>query len=246
MAADTVLEVNNIEVVYNKTVQVLRGLSLAVPKGSVVALLGSNGAGKSTTLKAISNVLSLEDGEVTAGNILFKNESIVRHQPHELVRSGLFHVMEGRRIFEDLTVEENLTAATYALSGRQVAPTKFELVYEYFPRLFERRAGRAGYLSGGEQQALALALAVLYPPEILLLDEHTSALDPKTAEHLMALTARIVQERQMTALFTTHNVNHALAYGDRILALKEGRLHACIEQKEKQQLSAEQLLAQCY
>ena len=115
MAADTVLEVNNIEVVYNKTVQVLRGLSLRVAEKSVVALLGSNGAGKSTTLKAISNVLSLEDGEVTAGNIVFRNEPVARHAPHELVRSGLFHVMEGRRIFEDLTVEENLTAATYAL-----------------------------------------------------------------------------------------------------------------------------------
>ncbi len=191
MAADTVLEVNNIEVVYNKTVQVLRGLSLAVPEGKVVALLGSNGAGKSTTLKAISNVLSLEDGEVTAGSIVFQNEAVARHQPHELVRSGLFHVMEGRRIFEDLTVEENLTAATYALSGRKVPPTKFEVVYEYFPRLFERRTGRAGYLSGGEQQMLAIGRALIAQPKLMLLDEPSLGLSPKLVEEIFTIIARI-------------------------------------------------------
>ena len=211
MAADTVLEVNNIEVVYNKTVQVLRGLSLAVPKGSVVALLGSNGAGKSTTLKAISNVLSLEDGEVTAGNILFKNESIVRHQPHELVRSGLFHVMEGRRIFEDLTVEENLTAATYALAGRQVAPTKFELVYEYFPRLFERRAGRAGYLSGGEQQMLAIGRALIAQPKLMLLDEPSLGLSPKLVEEIFTIIARINREQGVSMLLVEQNAAVAFA-----------------------------------
>ncbi len=117
MTAEALLSVNNIEVVYNKTVQVLRGLSLKVDKGAVVALLGSNGAGKSTTLKAVSNLLELEDGKVTTGEILFKGGAISRFAPHQLVRSGLFHVMEGRRIFEDLTVEENLTAATYAMTG---------------------------------------------------------------------------------------------------------------------------------
>lgn len=121
MTAEALLSVNNIEVVYNKTVQVLRGLSLKVDKGAVVALLGSNGAGKSTTLKAVSNLLELEDGKVTTGEILFKGDAISRFAPHQLVRSGLFHVMEGRRIFEDLTVEENLTAATYAMTGRQAA-----------------------------------------------------------------------------------------------------------------------------
>lgn len=148
---DLILEVENIEVIYNKAVQALRGLSLSVPRGQVVTLLGSNGAGKSTTLKAVSRLLGLEDGEITAGRILFDGQDIARMQPHELVRAGLFHIMEGRRIFEDLTVEENLTAATFALSGRGVTRTSFDLVYDYFPRLRERRNQRAGYMSGGEQ-----------------------------------------------------------------------------------------------
>lgn len=149
---DLILDVENIGVIYNKAVQALRGLSLSVPRGQVVTLLGSNGAGKSTTLKAISGLLRLEDGEITAGRIRFDGEDIGRTQPHELVRAGLFHIMEGRRIFEDLTVEENLTAATFALSGRKVARPSFDLVYEYFPRLRERRAQRAGYMSGANSR----------------------------------------------------------------------------------------------
>lgn len=136
-----VLDVNNVEVVYNRTVQVLRGLSLQVPEGEIVALLGSNGAGKSTLLKAVSNLLSLEDGDVTAGAIRFRGDDIASLTPHGLVRRGLFHVMEGRRIFEDLSVEENLTAATFALTGRAGASADFDLVYSYFPRLHERRKG---------------------------------------------------------------------------------------------------------
>jgi len=147
-----VLEVNNIEVIYNKVVQALRGLSLAVPRGQIVALLGSNGAGKSTTLKAISGLLALEDGVVESGSIHFNGQPTAALAPQQLVRNGLSHVMEGRRVFEDLTVEENLVAATYALTGRKDATPDFDLVYSYFPRLHERRKGLAGYLSGGEQQ----------------------------------------------------------------------------------------------
>ena len=147
---DNVLEVNNIEVIYNKVVQALRGLSLAVPRGQIVALLGSNGAGKSTTLKAISGLLALEDGELKSGSILFNGQPTATLAPQQLVRQGLSHVMEGRRVFEDLTVEENLVAATYALSGRNGVKPDFDLVYSYFPRLHERRKGLAGYLSGGE------------------------------------------------------------------------------------------------
>ena len=153
-STDHVLAVNNIEVIYNKVVQALRGLSLVVPRGQIVALLGSNGAGKSTTLKAVSGLLALEDGTLDAGTILFNGQSTAQHAPQQLVRAGLSHVMEGRRVFEDLTVEENLIAATYALTGRphtaHGAPKPdFDLVYEYFPRLHERRKGLAGYLSGG-------------------------------------------------------------------------------------------------
>src|SRR5690606_24298206 len=140
-----ILELNNIEVVYNKVVQVLRGLSLNVPGGQVVALLGSNGAGKSTTLKAVSRLLEIEDGEVVSGRIAFDGRDVGTTAPQNLVRSGMSHVMEGRRVFEDLTVEENLVAATYALEGRKAGRPDFDLVYEYFPRLHERRRGLAGY-----------------------------------------------------------------------------------------------------
>ncbi len=224
MAAENLLEVNNIEVVYNKTVQVLRGLSLQVAEGSVVALLGSNGAGKSTTLKAISNILSLEDGEVTAGNIVFKQEPVAHHAPHELVRGGLFHVMEGRRIFEDLTVEENLTAATYALSGRGVAPTKFEVVYEYFPRLFERRSGRAGYLSGGEQQMLAIGRALIAQPKLMLLDEPSLGLSPKLVEEIFTIIARINREQGVSMLLVEQNAAVAFAVSHYGYIMETGKI----------------------
>ena len=151
MTSDTpILQVNNIEVVYNKVIQVLRGLSLTVPRGQIVALLGSNGAGKSTTLKAISNLLALQDGEMTRGDIRFNGNDTRHMAPHSLVRSGVFHVMEGRHVFEDLTIEENLVAATYALTGKRARKAGFDQVYDYFPRLHERRRSLAGYLSGGE------------------------------------------------------------------------------------------------
>ena len=148
-APDLVLEVNNIEVIYNKVVQALRGLSLVVPRGEIVALLGSNGAGKSTTLKAISGLLALENGALASGSIAFNGQPLAQLAPQQLVRRGLSHVMEGRRVFEDLTVEENLVAASYALTGRPNAKPDYDLVYSYFPRLHERRKGLAGYLSGG-------------------------------------------------------------------------------------------------
>ena len=167
-ATDNVLEVNNIEVIYNKVVQALRGLSLAVPRGHIVALLGSNGAGKSTTLKAVSGLLPLENGALEAGSISFNGQSTTSIAPQLLVRRGLSHVMEGRRVFEDLTIEENLIASTYALSGRDgAAKPDFDLVYEYFPRLHERRKGLAGYLSGGEQQMLAIGRALIAQPELI-------------------------------------------------------------------------------
>ena len=179
-----VLEVNNIEVIYNKVVQALRGLSLAVPRGQIVALLGSNGAGKSTTLKAISGLLALEDGVVESGSIHFNGQPTAAVAPQQLVRNGLSHVMEGRRVFEDLTVEENLVAATYALTGRKDATPDFDLVYSYFPRLHERRKGLAGYLSGGEQQMLAIGRALMTNPHLLILDEATEGLAPLIREDI--------------------------------------------------------------
>ncbi|CAM3683915.1 ABC transporter ATP-binding protein [Bordetella tumulicola] len=206
-----VLDINNIEVVYNKVVQVLRGLSLSVPSGQVVALLGSNGAGKSTTLKAISRLLSLENGELVKGQIAFNGQDIAQMAPQVLVRSGMSHVMEGRRVFEDLTVEENLVAATYALSHRRATRADFDLVYDYFPRLHERRKGLAGYLSGGEQQMLAIGRALLARPRLMLLDEPSLGLSPMLVENIFTIIARINREQDTAMLLVEQNASVALA-----------------------------------
>ncbi|RJF91920.1 ABC transporter ATP-binding protein [Noviherbaspirillum saxi] len=217
-----VLEVNNIEVVYNKAVQVLRGLSLAVPRGKIVALLGSNGAGKSTMLKAVSNLLPLEDGAMTRGEVSFDGKATTGSSPHQLVRSGLFHVMEGRRVFEDLSIEENLVAAGYALTdGRK---PDFDLVYEYFPRLYERRKGLAGYLSGGEQQMLAIGRALVAQPKLILLDEPSLGLSPVLVETIFTIIARINAERGVSMLLVEQNASVALAVADYGYIMETGKI----------------------
>ena len=224
MAGEIVLRVNNIEVVYNKVVQVLRGLSLAVPRGEIVALLGSNGAGKSTTLKAISGLLALEDGEVEAGRIEFNGRSTADRLPQQLVRDGLSHVMEGRRVFEDLTIEENLVAATYALTGRRDAKPDFDAVYNYFPRLHERRKGLAGYLSGGEQQMLAIGRALVAQPQLILLDEPSLGLSPKLVEDIFTIIARINAERGVSMLLVEQNASVALAIAHTGYIMESGKV----------------------
>lgn len=222
---DSILEIDNIEVVYNKTVQVLGGLSLRVPRGAIVALLGSNGAGKSTTLKSVSGLLALEDGEVTAGEIRFKGESVHRQPPERLVRNGLFHVLEGRRVFEDLTVEENLIAATYALTGRQKpGDSGFELVYNYFPRLKERRRQLAGYLSGGEQQMLALGRALVAQPELIMLDEPSLGLAPLLVEEIFTIISRINREQGTTILLVEQNAAVSLAIASYGYIMENGKI----------------------
>jgi branched-chain amino acid transport system ATP-binding protein len=221
---DHVLEVNNIEVIYNKVVQALRGLSLVVPRGQIVALLGSNGAGKSTTLKAISGLLTLEDGELKSGSILFNGQSTAPLSPHQLVRQGLSHVMEGRRVFEDLSVEENLIAATYALTGRSDTKPDFEMVYTYFPRLHERRKGLAGYLSGGEQQMLAIGRALIARPELILLDEPSLGLSPKLVEDIFGIIARINAEHGTSMLLVEQNATVALAVAHRGYIMENGKI----------------------
>ncbi len=224
-APSPVLEVNNIEVVYNKTVQALRGLSMAVPRGQIVALLGSNGAGKSTTLKAISRLLELEDGALEAGRISFDGQDTAQLAPQQLVRRGLSHVMEGRRVFEDLTVEDNLIASTYALSGRAGAPKPdFGLVYEYFPRLHERRKGLAGYLSGGEQQMLAIGRALIAQPTLMLLDEPSLGLSPKLTEDIFSIIARINAERGTSMLLVEQNATVALAVAHSGYIMENGKI----------------------
>ena len=222
-AAAHVLEVNNIEVIYNKVVQALRGLSLAVPRGQIVALLGSNGAGKSTTLKAISGLLALEDGVVESGSIHFNGQPTAAVAPQQLVRNGLSHVMEGRRVFEDLTVEENLVAATYALTGRSGATPDFDLVYSYFPRLHERRKGLAGELSGGEQQRVAIARAISHKPKLIFADEPTAALDMPTGLAVMNLFKELVHTDGLTIVMTTHDTA-MMEQCDVVYTLDDGRI----------------------
>jgi branched-chain amino acid transport system ATP-binding protein len=224
MAGETVLSVNNIEVVYNKVVQVLRGLSLAVPRGEIVALLGSNGAGKSTTLKAISGLLALEDGALEAGRIEFNGLGTAERAAQQLVRDGLCHVMEGRRVFEDLTIEENLVAATYALTGRPDVKPDFDAVYSYFPRLHERRKGLAGYLSGGEQQMLAIGRALVAQPQLILLDEPSLGLSPKLVEDIFTIIARINAERGVSMLLVEQNATVALAVAHRGYIMENGKI----------------------
>jgi branched-chain amino acid transport system ATP-binding protein len=223
-AGETILEINNIEVVYSHTIQVLRGLSLSVNAGQIVALLGSNGAGKTTTLKAVSNMLALERGAITAGTIRFEGSDIRTRAPHALVRSGLFHVMEGRRIFPDLTVDENLIAATYALEGRNKAEADFESVFEYFPRLRDRRSGLAGYLSGGEQQMLALGRALIARPKLILMDEPSLGLSPVLVEEIFRIIRRINKERGVSILLVEQNAAVALSIANYGYIMEQGKV----------------------
>lgn len=222
--ADIVLEVNNIEVVYNKVVQALRGLSLVVPRGRIVALLGSNGAGKSTALKAISGLLKIDDAELEQGRILFAGEPVNQRAPQALVRAGMSHVMEGRRVFGDLTVQENLVAATYALSGRSGVKPDFDMVYTFFPRLYERRKGLAGYLSGGEQQMLAIGRALIAKPKLMLLDEPSLGLSPKLVEDIFSIIVRINAEAGTSMLLVEQNATVALAVAHQGYIMENGKI----------------------
>lgn len=222
---DAVLEIDNIEVVYNKTIQVLRGLSLQVPRGAIVALLGSNGAGKSTTLKSVSGLLGLEDGEVTAGDIRLFGDSVRGRPPERLVRSGLSHVLEGRHVFEDLTVEDNLVAATYALTGRQQRRHDgFDIVYDYFPQLKDLRRRLAGYLSGGEQQMLAVGRALVAEPDLILLDEPSLGLAPMLVEEIFTIIARINREQGTAILLVEQNAAVSLAIASHGYIMESGKI----------------------
>jgi branched-chain amino acid transport system ATP-binding protein len=217
------LAVQNLEVVYHHTIQVLRGLSLEVPEGGIVALLGANGAGKTTTLKAISGLLPLENGEIPSGAIAFRGERIDALAPHRLARRGILHVREGRRVFEDLTVQENFVAAANALADRGLKPD-FDLVYGYFPRLAERRKQLAGYLSGGEQQMLAIGRALVGAPELMLLDEPSLGLAPMVVEEIFAIVARINRERGVAMLLVEQNAMAAFGIASYGYIMESGRI----------------------
>jgi branched-chain amino acid transport system ATP-binding protein len=218
------LELRGIEVTYLKTVQAVRGLSLAVPEGTIVALLGPNGAGKTSTLKAIAGLLPLERGEIAAGSVAMFGADTTLALPHRLVRAGLFHVREGRQVFADMTIEENLMAATYALSGRKAAPSDFDEVYGYFPVLAKRRRDLAGYLSGGEQQMLAIGRALVAQPRLILLDEPSLGLAPLVVAEIFEIIARINREKKVSMLLVEQNASIALQYADHAYVLESGRI----------------------
>ena len=222
---DAALAIENIEVVYHHTIQLLKGLSLSVPKGAIVALLGSNGAGKTTTLKAASGLLSLERGKVVSGRIALEGEPIGEAPAHRLARRGLAHVREGRCIFADLTVEENLIAASYALTGRPGGGTPdYDLVYSYFPRLAERRSQRGGLLSGGEQQMLAIGRALVARPSLILLDEPSLGLAPKVVAEIFDIVVRVNREQRTAILLVEQNAMAALRIASYGYILEEGRV----------------------
>ena len=208
------LSVNNIEVVYSDVILVLRGLSLQVPEGEIVALLGANGAGKSTTLKAISGLLKTEDGAVTRGDISFRGERINGIDPDQIVRRGIFQVMEGRRIVSDMTCLENLRLGAFTRRDKGVKQD-IEMVYEYFPRLKER-TGLAGYLSGGEQQMLAIGRALMARPKLILMDEPSMGLSPLLVKEVFSIIRQINRDLGVTILLVEQNARmalHAASYG---------------------------------
>ncbi|MFY0663815.1 MAG: ABC transporter ATP-binding protein [Natronospirillum sp.] len=217
------LRIENLEVSYHHAIQVLRGLTLDVKPGQVVALLGANGAGKSTLLKTVSGLLPLENGSVDEGRILFNEQMIQHSAPHELARGGLLHVREGRRIFAEMTVEDNLIAASYALTGRSGKPD-YDAVYQFFPRLKERARQTAGLLSGGEQQMLAIGRALIGQPSLMLLDEPSLGLAPQIVEEIFAIIQRINQEQGVSLLLVEQNANAAFGIADQVYILENGKI----------------------
>jgi branched-chain amino acid transport system ATP-binding protein len=220
--APALLEVNNVEVVYNDVILVLRGLSLRVPKGRIVALLGANGAGKSTTLKAISGLLKTEEGEVTRGEVLFDGERINGIDPHLIVRRGIFQVMEGRRIVADMTCLENLRLGAFTRSDGEVK-RDIDMVYSFFPRLKER-TGLAGYLSGGEQQMLAIGRALMAKPKLILMDEPSMGLSPLLVKEVFGIMRRLNEELGITILLVEQNARMALSVASYGYVMEGGKV----------------------
>jgi len=223
--ARPLLEINGIEVIYNHVILVLKGVSLSVPEGGIVALLGANGAGKTTTLKAISNLLRAERGEVTKGLIEFRGERVDRMTPSDLVKRGVVQVMEGRHCFAHLTVEENLLTGAYTRgASRAEIRAELERVYEFFPRLKQRRGSQAGYTSGGEQQMTAIGRALMARPTMILLDEPSMGLAPQIVEEIFEIVKNLNTKEKVSFLLAEQNTMVALRFADFGYILENGRV----------------------
>ena len=218
------LKLNNVEVVYDRTILVLKGVSLEVPEQRIVTLLGSNGAGKSTTLKAISGLLGPEWGEIITGSVEFRGERIDHREPEEIVALGITQVMEGRRVFDDLTTEENLLAGAHTRRRIGEIKSDLSLVYEYFPKLAERKSLKAGYLSGGEQQMLAIGRSLMARPRLMLLDEPSLGLAPLLVEEIFNIIQRLNQEEKLTVLLVEQNAVMALTIAQYGYVMENGRI----------------------
>jgi len=215
---------NNIEVVYDRVILVLKGVSIDTRAGSITTLLGANGAGKTTTLKAISGVLRSERGEVTNGTIRLGERRIDGMRAHEVTELGVVQVFEGRRVFEHLTTEENLVAGGHVLNSAQSVKKGIEMVYSYFPHLRERRHQQSGYLSGGEQQMLAIGRALMSKPQVMLLDEPSLGLAPRLVEEIFRIVGRLVKEENLAVLLVEQNAAMALAVADHGYVMENGRI----------------------
>jgi branched-chain amino acid transport system ATP-binding protein len=223
-ASRPVLAVNGIEVIYDHVILVLKGVSLRVPEGGIVALLGANGAGKSTTLKAISGLLRTERGEVTKGAVELRGEAIQTRAPDEIVRRGIVQVMEGRHVFEHLTVEENLLTGAYTRRNGSTQGRDLEMVYTYFPRLVARKGVRAGYISGGEQQMLAIGRALMAHPTLMLLDEPSMGLAPMLVAEIFEIVSRLNREEGVAVLLAEQNASIALRFAQYGYVMENGRI----------------------
>ncbi len=222
--AESILSVNNIEVIYDHVILVLKGVSIEVPKGSIIAILGANGAGKTTTLKAISNLLRAERGDVTKGSIVFDGASVEKLSASDLVKRGCIQVMEGRHCFEHLTIEENLLTGAFTRRDRRAIKHDLEMVYDYFPPLAERKSSLAGYASGGEQQMCAIGRALMAKPKMMLLDEPSMGLAPQLVELIFEITKKINEEQGVSVLLAEQNTNIALRYAQYGYILENGRV----------------------
>ena len=217
------LEIKNLAVVYQGVIQALSSLSLVVPAGRIVALLGANGAGKTTTLKAISGFLPLQDGRITHGSIAIGGEDTRNLAPHVIVRRGIFHVREGRHVFGEMTAEENLIAATFAQRKSRSRKAAFDEVYGYFPILSQRRGQQAGYLSGGEQQMLAIGRALVADPEMILLDEPSLGLAPLIVRDIFQIVEQINRDKKVSILLVEQNAVMALKFASYGYVIENGR-----------------------